>query len=208
MNKELTLTPHLRLGGGKLFKQGKINDIGNGSAEVQLAIVATTNDESLSEDYDWTWNYNGNVFVGSSDTINCPMNSETAKLDVEPLDSFKLKVTMHTGGMVNIKLELDGYNFTFTLTTEMLILNAKNPEVLAKTWTLEEDEEPEIPEPETPEPDIEPEEDIPVPDITPVIEGGILKQLLSEYKWYGVCYIAGVLTIPVISLVKLILKIF
>jgi len=207
MNKELTLTPQLRLGGGKLFRQGKIDDIGNGSAEVQLAIVATTNDESLGDDYDWTWNYNSNVSIGSSETINCPMNSDTAKF-IEPYDAFKLKVTMHRGGEINIKLELNDYFFTLTLTTELLLANAKNPSVLAKTWTLEEDEEPEIPEPEIPEPDTDPEPDIPAPDITPIIDGGFFKQLVEKYKWYGVCYLAGVLTYPIISLVKLIVKIF
>ena len=191
---ELTMTPKLRLGDDKkLFKMGKIKDIGNGSAEVQLAIVASADfDISHIKKTDWTWNYNSNVSVGSSDTINIPMNSDTAKFQ-SPYDAFKLKVTMHTGGEVNIKLELDGYFFTFTLTTELLLLNAKDPEVLEKEWLLEDDEDPVI----EPEPNEEP--DIPAPDVKPIVTGifNNLKKIINEFvnenkRWFfaGV-FIAG-----------------
>ena len=181
---ELTLTPYSKL--GKLFKKGKIEDIGNGSAEIQLAIVLTSSFGLPKSKKAWTWNYNGNVSVGSSDAINKPMNSDTAEF-IAPYDAFKLKVTMHTGGEVNIKFKHDNKFYKLTLTTELLLANIGNPEVLAKTWTLKE-VIPEIPKPE-PIP-IPEDEEMPAPDIEPITNGffkGLLKTIdtfLNENKWW------------------------
>ncbi len=179
--KEITLTPKLRL--GKLFRQGKINDIGNGSIEVQLAIVATANFPITFTKDLWDWNYNTNVFVGSSDAINIPMNSGTAKF-IAPYDAFKLKVTMYTGGEVNIKFKYDNKFYKLTLTTGLLLANIKNPEILAKTWRFENDI------PEVPEPEPIPEPEIPAPDIEPITNGFFSRLLneidtfLNENKWW------------------------
>ncbi|MCK5615989.1 hypothetical protein KAR91_79740 [Candidatus Pacearchaeota archaeon] len=152
---EITLTPKLRL--GKLFRQGEIEDNGN----VQLAIVATAN--FPMSNYDWKMTTKGDIFIGSSDAINKPMNSKSAKF-IAPFDAFKLKVQM-LGGYINITLNINGQKITLKLTTAKVLANKDNIESLAvtKKFGVIEDDIPETPIPDKPNPDEEkPEEKKPV----------------------------------------------
>ena len=205
----------LRLGEKhELFKKGNITKKADGTFDVQLAIVCSTDGDISKSKLVWSELITSDtgVKIGISDTINRPMNSEKANFTTKPLDAFKIKVNLSLDGWVREEVEFEDdmfMAFEFTGQDASDFVDGKlSLSELAIVYELEDEDEPEIPEPEIPEPDTDPEPEIPAPDITPIIDGNFFKQLVEKYKWYGVCYLAGMLTFPIISLVKLIAKIF